>query len=96
MKGDHNCIYLQGRFNFTYQVSNSYDSGNGELVPVVTEMGICYTYNSEVAAHFTPQYVNLLFDKNFQFTLRFLVTKNTAYWYRHMLLMRYRKGDMKN
>nr|XP_024216984.1 pickpocket protein 11-like [Halyomorpha halys] len=48
-------IIFGAAFNFTYSVSNS-NSEASDLLPMITEFGICYTYNSQIAAYNSPSY----------------------------------------
>lgn len=45
---------LDIKYNFTYIVSNS-NSGKAQMELAITEMGICYYYNSAVALYSQPR-----------------------------------------
>lgn len=49
-------LVLKLAFEFTPSVSNSGINGNRySLVKIITEMGICYSYNSQLAVYNTPK-----------------------------------------
>ncbi|CAH0389143.1 unnamed protein product [Bemisia tabaci] len=47
------------RVNFTYNMSNTHiqELGTTQLAPILTEMGICYSFNSHLAPYLHPRYI---------------------------------------